>query len=193
MQNRGVAAASTRTVRRSLVLMLAGLSAGAGAIHLIAAPPHFAEIGDLAAGFMVAAAFQLAWIPACLAGPSRRATLVACLVNLGVVAAWALTRTVGLPAGSPEPVGLPDGASVVFEVLLIAGLLAHRLDLDLAVSRRPMSRTLASVAVVPVIGLVILVSALSAVAIATGQDHGAAADAHADAGHAADQGGPLLP
>ena len=169
-------AAATPSVRRSLVLVMAGLSAGAAVIHLVAAPSHYAEIGDLAAGFVAAAAFQAGWIRWCLAGPSKRTVLIGIAGNLAIVAAWAWTRTVGLPvgefAGAPEPVGYPDTASVVFELLLVAGLLVRHLGIDLALSRRAAVRTLASVAVVPVIGLVLVFTALATVAITTGLEHG---------------------
>ena len=82
----------------------------------------------------------------------------------------------GLPvgpfAGGPEPVGLPDGASVAFELLLVAGLVPIALGLDLGSSRRGLMREIAAIAIVPVIGLVLVVTSLATVAIATGLDHG---------------------
>ncbi|HLO35181.1 MAG TPA: hypothetical protein VK194_03830 [Candidatus Deferrimicrobium sp.] len=164
------------SVRRSLVMIMAGLSAGAAVIHLVAAPSHYREIGDLAAGFLVSAAFQALWIRWLLAGPSRRTMAIGIIGNLAIIAAWAWTRTIGLPvgelAGSPEPVGYPDAASVAFELLLVAGLAVRRLDLDLAISRWPAARTIASIAVVPVVGLVLVLTSLATVAVATGLDHG---------------------
>jgi len=156
---------------------MAGLSVGAAVIHLVAAPRHFEEIGDLAAGFLISAAFQAWWAVACLAGPSKRTVTIGAIGNLAIVLAWLYTRTIGLPigefAGSAEPIGFPDGASVVFELLLVAGLLVRWRGIDLAVSRRAAARTIASVAVVPVIGLVIVLTSLATLATATGLDHGA--------------------
>lgn len=166
----------TPSVERSLVLMLAGLSGGAGIIHVVAAPGHFAEIGDLAGGFVAAALFQLLWIRWCLAGPSHRAVAVGIAGNVAIIGAWAWTRTVGLPfgelAGVAEPVGYPDAASVLFEVALIGGLFVRALGLDRALAGRAGVRTLASIAVVPTIGLVLVVTSLATLAIATGMDHG---------------------
>ena len=180
--------AAAADVRRSLVLILAGLSAGAAVIHLAAAPSHYREIGDLAAGFVISAAFQGVWIRWCLAGPSRRTIAIGVVGNLAIVAAWTWTRTVGLPvgefAGSPEPVGYPDAASVVFELLLVAGLVVRWLGLDVALSRRSVVRAIASVAVVPVVGLVLVLTSLATVAIASGLDHGMPAGQQA-AEHAA--------
>jgi hypothetical protein len=170
------AALEPPTIDRSVGLILAGLSAGAAVIHLVAAPGHYLELGDLGAGFLVAAALQGAWTRWCLAGPSRRTALAGILLNAAILGAWAWTRSVGLPvgpfAGGPEPIGLPDGASVVFELLLVAGLVPVALGLDLGASRRRLVRELAAIAIVPVIGLVLVVTSLATVAIATGLDHG---------------------
>jgi hypothetical protein len=173
------AVAATAAVRRTLVIIIAGLSAGAAAIHLVAAPSHYAEIGDLASGFVIAAAFQALWIRWCLAGPSRRTMAIGIAGNLAIVAAWSWTRTIGLPvgafAGSPEPIGYPDSASVAFEVLIVAGLAARWLDLDIALARRSAGRAIASVAVVPVVSLVLVLTSLATLAIVQGLDHGAPA------------------
>ncbi len=162
---------------RSLALILAGLSGGAAVIHLAAAPSHYAELGDLGAGFLVSAAFQAWWALRCLSGPSRRAIDLGIVVNLGIIAAWAWTRTASLPigefAGRAEPIGFPDGASVAFELLLVALLVAQRLGVRLGLARRAGGRSLAAVAVVPVLGLVLLLTSLATVAIADGLDHGA--------------------
>jgi hypothetical protein len=169
------AAVEPLTVDRSISLMLAGLSAGAAVIHLVAAPTHYLELGDLGAGFLIAAALQGAWIRPCLAGPSRRTALAGIALNGALVVAWAWSRSVGLPvgpfAGGPEPIGLPDGASVVFELILMTGLSPIALGPDLRASRR-IVRELAAIAIVPVVGLVFVVTSLATVAIATGLDHG---------------------
>src|SRR4029078_12456880 len=95
------------------------------------------------------AAFQAWWAVRCLGGPSRRVIDLGIVVNLGIVAAWAWTRTVGLPirevSGPPEPIGLPDGASVVFELLLVALLVARRLGVDVRLEKRDGGRSLAAV------------------------------------------------
>lgn len=176
-------------VGRSVALILAGLSGGAAVIHLAAAPSHYEEIGDLASGFVVAAIFQAAWIRWCLAGPSHRTAWIGIAGNLVIVAAWAWTRTVGLPigelAGVPEPVGYPDAASVVFELILVAGLAARVAGVGAAIERRIDLRTVAAIAVVPVVGLVLVLTSLATVAIAGGMEHGPAGAPHAMAEHVA--------
>lgn len=192
--DRPVVGATDEPVDRSLLRIVAALSLGAGAIHLVAAPHHFDEIGDLAAGFLVSGVFQVAWARAALRGTSRRMVLLGIVVNLAIVAAWAFSRTVGLPVGlepwTPEAIGLPDASSTIFELLIAAGLAIRTLGLDrFALERSRAVRSMAAIAVVPVLGLVLLISSLATVAIAAGADHGdvhqasASAAAHAAAEH----------
>lgn len=172
---------------RPLAAILASLSAGAAAIHLAAAPHHVRELGDLGAGFLVAAVFQAAWAKLWLAGPSPRLALVGLVGNGAIVAGWALTRTLGLGViglgAASEPIGLPDGAATVFELLLLIGLLCFRTGLGGIVGRLRAVRELAPIAVVPVVGLVIVVASLSVAAIAMGLDHGLPAGVALPSGH----------
>jgi hypothetical protein len=165
-------------VERSTSAILAGLSLGSAAIHLAAAPSHYVELGDLGAGFLVAAVLQAAWARSIVGGSSRRTVAAGVAINAGIIVAWAVTRTVGLPVGPTpgiaEPVGLPDGASTVFELLLLVGLAIRWLDLDRRVGRRfSAARSLVAVTVVPVLGLVMLTASLASLAIVAGADHGA--------------------
>ena len=175
-------------VGRSIALILAALSGGAAVIHLAAAPGHYGEIGDLATGFLVAAVFQGVWARAVLGGLSRRTVAWGIAGNAALVVAWAYTRMIGLPigefAGRPEPVGVPDAASVAFELLLIAGLIVTGMGVHIGPTRRSAARTLASIAVVPVVGLVVVMTSLSTVAIASGMDHGMGSGVSADHDHA---------
>lgn len=172
---------------RSGALILAALSAGAAVIHLVAAPSHYLELGDLGAGFLVAAVLQAAWIRPCLAGPSRRAAVAAIAINGAIVLAWAWSRTAGLPvgpfAGGPEPVGFPDGAAVAFELLLVAGLVPIALGLEVGPPWRRLGREVSSIAIVPVVGLVLVLTSLATVAVAAGLDHGSGGG-HDRAAHA---------
>jgi hypothetical protein len=180
-------AEAVRSVRRSVGRIAATLSGGAAVIHLVAAPPHYAEIGDLAAGFVAAAALQGWWALRARGGLTLRLIDVGIAVNVAIVAAWAWTRSVGLPvgelAGGPEPIAFPDAVCTAFEVLLVGVLLVARSGLDAALVGRSWSRPAASIAVVPVLGLVLVLTTLSTVAIATGLDHGATGQA--TSGHAA--------
>jgi hypothetical protein len=170
--------ATPHPVERSTAVILAGLSLGAAAIHLVAAPSHYVELGDLGAGFLVAAVLQTAWARTILRGASRRAMATGIAINAAIVVLWAVTRTIGLPVGPTpaiaEQVGLPDGASTAFELLLLAGLAIRWLDLDRRVVRRFRgARSLVAVTVVPVLGLVMLTASLASLATVAGADHGA--------------------
>jgi hypothetical protein len=174
----GPSPAVAPSIERSTAAILATLSLGAAAIHLAAAPSHYVELGDLGAGFLVAAALQAAWARAILGGTSRRVVAWGIAINGTIAALWLLSRTAGLPigpsAGIPEPVGLPDGASTAFELLLLAGLAARALDLDRrVVDRFSAARPLLAVAIVPVLGLVMLTTSLASLAIVAGAEHGA--------------------
>lgn len=126
---------------------------------------------------------------ACLSGPSTRTRRLGIVVNAAIILVWAYTRTVGLPigefAGAPEPVGFPDAAAVVFELLLIAGLVDMQSRPFDAEPAHAAARTIASIAIVPVLGLTILATSLATVAIANGLDHGNTAGAPMHGSHPA--------
>ncbi len=174
---------ATASGRGLLGPTLAGLSLGAGVIHVAAAPHHYAEFGDLGAGFIAAGIFQVAWARQALRGfdgAASRALRIGLAGNLGIIAAWVVARTIGLPVGSVEAIGLPDGAATVFEALIVFGLggilvgpVRSRLA---ALSRIPAVASIASVAIVPLLGVVMLVTSLATIAIAAGADHGRPAD-----------------
>lgn len=182
--------------------IVAGLSLGAAVIHLVAAPSHFIELGDLGAGFLAAAVFQAAWARAALAGPSERTAAIGILGNAGIVAAWAWARTIGLPvgveAGRPEPVGLPDGAATVFEILIILTLATAWLGRRMAWAPRASGTQrraglVLSIAAVPILGLVAIATSLATLAVAAGSDHGPVAGgthASTETGPTSTPGGP---
>jgi len=166
-------------------VVVAALSLGAAVIHLAAAPPHLAELGALGAGFLVATAFQAGWAGAWLRRPSRALAWLGIAGSLAISAAWAWTRTIGLPVGpdafTPEQIGAPDAATTTFQ-LLIAGLLVLRgsgLGRRLAREVRG-ARSLATIAVVPAIGVVFLATTL-AVTVLAADDHDHRAGDNADA------------
>jgi len=168
-------------VRHSLTTMAVGLSAGAAVIHLVAAPDHYLELGDLGAGFLAAAAFQGWWAVRAHGDLSRRLVDLGIVVNLAIIAAWAWSRTVGLPVGpfvgGPEPVSFPDAVCTAFEAGLVGLLVVLRSGLDPVLAGRAWVRPAASIAVVPILGLVLVLTSMSTAAIADGLDHGGPAPA----------------
>ncbi len=169
--------APNEAVDRSLIQIVAGLSLGAAVIHLAAAPAHYAELGDVGAGFLVAGVFQAVWARAVLTSSTRRTAWVGIVGTLGIVAAWIVSRSVGLPVGAepwtPEAIGLPDGASTIFELLIVVGLTVRLVGIDrAAIATRASVRSIGAVAVIPALGLVLLTTSLATVAIAAGVEHG---------------------
>jgi hypothetical protein len=123
--------------RRTLPGQLALCSAAAATIHFAVVWPHWEEYAPFAVAFALTGAFQLAWAAVVLVRPARGVLLAGALVNLGVAAAWVLSRTVGMSVGpepwTPEAVGLADVAATVFELAIAGGSL-----LLLSPSARPL-------------------------------------------------------
>jgi hypothetical protein len=161
-----------------LVLLAATLSLAAAAIHFAFAPEHFAEYTSHGVFFLVSGGLQAGWAVLLLSSRSlqwRRALLSLGLLNVGVIAVWVVSRTVGIPASAgAEAVGFPDVLATVCEagivVLAAAALLGRPRDRDL---RRPVA-----------LGLSAVVGAAALVSL-TPRYAGAHADHAAHAGHAA--------
>jgi hypothetical protein len=109
---------------------IAVASFGAAAIHTAVAGSHLQEWGPAGIFLSVAAAAQ--WVVGLLvlAVPSRSVRDVAAAGSAGLIAVWAISRTVGLPLGSkpwtPETVGTADAVAVLFEVAVVIGALVAR-------------------------------------------------------------------
>lgn len=112
-----------------LPITIALLSFGAAAIHFGVSPDHFAEYTLYGVFFVALGWFQVLWGAAYLVGPAARLGLVGAAVNIGVVAVWIYSRTIGLPIGpnpgSTEVLGLADSISSSFEVLIAVGVVAQ--------------------------------------------------------------------
>src|SRR4051794_32106137 len=78
--------------------VLASLSFGAGAIHLVMVPPHAAESLRMGLAFAAAGWFQIAFGIVLLTRPNRSWLTVNIVANAVFIATWAVSRTVGLPA-----------------------------------------------------------------------------------------------
>jgi hypothetical protein len=113
---------------RAVVLYcLAILSAATAVIHFAVAGQHFREYW-LYGVFMLAAAWlQLAWAVTAVARPSRALLWAGVVLDAGVAAVYAVTRTAGdLVGPSPhtaEPVGFGDVLCTVIELAVAAGCL----------------------------------------------------------------------
>ena len=110
-----------RTVR--VVPLLLAFAAG---LHLAVLPSHLEEGAAVGGFFLLVAVAQLGAAVLVHRGTSPGMRAVIAAGNLGVVAVWVGSRTVGLglvgQGGGPEPVALLDLLSVVAELAAIAGL-----------------------------------------------------------------------
>ena len=147
-------------------------SLGAGVIHVMVAGDHYGV--SLVSGLSMSAVgwFQLIWPTLGLVAPRRSVDLAALWVNAGAIAAWAVSRTMGLPSpigdGGVEPAGALDLLATSLEMIVLAGvtaLLVGRARLAGAM----VSTRLASLAV-GAFGL--LVIALVTASLAGGVPHG---------------------
>jgi hypothetical protein len=156
--------------------LLAALLAGAALIHAAMVPSHLGESAVEGAGFVAAAWAQILLAVAVLLRPTRRVLLAVVVSSAALIAAWAISRTAGLPfgahAGHAESVSFVDGVCVALEVaaLLLAGALALGILRSGAAGR--------GLALVGAAGAVAL--ATTAIASPSARDH--AAGSHGDHG-----------
>jgi hypothetical protein len=103
----------------------AAASAGAGLVHAAAAGSHNDD-ATVAWLFAVTALLQLGWAALVVARPWTTLVAAGIVLNGACVAAWALSRTVGLvgPLAGVENVGAPDTIAAVLAALACASALA---------------------------------------------------------------------
>ncbi len=104
-----------------LRLLLGCLSAAAAVIHLAMVPAHAGESMVEGVAFAISGWIQVLLAVAIVARPSRRWLALAIVANLAFIAAWAVSRTVGLPIGTGgvESATVVDLTCVGFEVALV--------------------------------------------------------------------------
>lgn len=158
-------------------ILLASLSAGAGAVHLALVPSHAGSSVAEGIGFAAAGWAQLLLAAVVVARPGKRLLQASIALNLVLIAAWALSRTSGLPfgahAGHPETVGGIDLLTVAFEA--VGSIAAAVVMARPAVWQRLSAASVAAGAIVPAVALV---AATAAIASPSARDH--AASAHGD-------------
>ncbi|GAA4067594.1 hypothetical protein [Nonomuraea soli] len=107
--------------RASAPVALAVLSAGAGAVHFAVLADHFAMSVAHGAFFAAVGWAQLMWALAVLLRPGRALFLAGLAGNAAVAVVWALSRTIGLPPGRSEPLGVPDVLATLLELAVVSG------------------------------------------------------------------------
>ena len=118
----GVQPVRRRTSRTLLPLAVVSSAAAAG-VHAAMGPSHFEEGFLLGLFFAVSSMAQLAWASLALTSGGALLLRVGVLLNLGCVALWVVTRTLGLPFGlipGPEAVGGWDVATAIWELVVAA-------------------------------------------------------------------------
>ena len=183
-------------------ITLAAASIAAAVIHFALGPEHVEELGWLGLGFYLAGLLQLGWVGLAVAARARGASATAAAravipagiaINGSILAAWVVSRTVGLPAGAepwtPEAIGISDTITALLEGALILGLALawRRRATGLAPSPAPGTGGYPSlVGAAPILAL-ILVATVTAVgtphAHAEGADHDAGTMTQEPHGH----------
>ena len=113
--------------RTALPVAVTASTAAAGA-HAAVGPAHLEASFLVAAFFVVAPVTQLLWAALVLQRARRTFLVVGVAINSAFIALWAVTRTVGLPAGllpGVEPVGAWDVFTVVTEFALVTACVAQ--------------------------------------------------------------------
>jgi len=114
-------------VREILRMLLVFLSVAAALIHFAVIEQHFAEYWLYGAFFVAVGLFELVWAILVMAAPSRLLYSASAAVNALTVAAYVVTRTMGLLVGpaahETEKIGFGDLTASVFEVVLVVGSL----------------------------------------------------------------------
>lgn len=163
--------------------LAAVLSLTAGAVHFGYAPHHLSE--DWAHGwfFLLIAAYQCAFAVLIVARPRRWVWASAIIVNVGIIATWVVSRTVGLPFGPQalrsEVFSAPDIVSSVIEgIIILLSIVALAFPALLQrPSRERISLRFAALAigtVAVVLGAIMLTPTYTSAHEAAGHTHGAA-------------------
>jgi len=182
-----------RLISQSTWLAGAAASAGAGLIHLVLGPVHVAELGALGLGFYVSAGLQLGWAALAVAvvlglggrdpaRPLASLAITGVAINVAILAAWAVSRTAGLPAGeapwTPEAVGVSDAVASLFEAALVVGLVASLRGWRRSLPSRPGPMSAAGAVIA--IALISIGTVVALLPSEAGQTHGEG-QAHDDA------------
>ena len=138
-------------------VLLAVLSASAGAIHLAMVPSHWGESVAEGIGFAVCGWLQLGFAAVILTRPSRTLLGLGAALNGAAIAAWAVSRTAGLPfglhAGHAESAGFVDITCVVFEAVLVVACIALALRPRFGARRARTGMAVAGIASLGVLAL----------------------------------------
>jgi hypothetical protein len=170
-------------------LLLATLAIAAGVVHLAMAPIHADSSTAEAMGFTAAGWLQILLGVGLLFRPSSPVLIATMLLNAGVIVAYIISRTAGLPfgahSGEAESVEAIDLMVTIFEGVLVVGAGALLLRPDLAANlTSDRGFSLEAVAVSSAIPVIVLVATSVALADPDLAQHG-----HADGSLVTSTGG----
>ena len=114
-----------RDRRDILRIALAFLSVAAALVHFAVIEQHFTEYWVYGSFFVAVGMFELIWALLIMAVPSRLLYGASIVVNALTIAAYVITRTVGLLVGpsatETEKIGFGDLTTTAFEAVLVLG------------------------------------------------------------------------
>ena len=151
---------------------------GAAIIHFAYAPGHLDEEFSHGAFFLVTGWLGLALATGLVlrARPERVWLAATALVNLGIVAVWLVSRTVGVPGSEAEGVGFPDVTATVLELIAVVAALAL---LTGVLADRPLGRDRTPIFGLAGVGALATVTLVSmAVSPSFAGEHGAGGHGH---------------
>jgi len=179
------------TLERLAAFGTALLSLGAAGIHFAVLGSHFQEWWGYGVFFAVVASLQALWALPMVHSPGRWLYWAGALGNAAVIAAWAVTRTAGIPVGPSqgevEKAQFIDVLSVVFQALIVVVCVAMASQKQIAARRLPAGALWTATLVVAVAVMALTSASLVNWASADGATHGGvpAADGHSHGGQAA--------
>lgn len=116
-------AAKSGTWRSALVWVIAIVASVPAMIHFAVAGDHFQEYWAFGVFMLVVAWLQLAWVVGVVVRPTPRLLAAGAALNMAVIVAYVVTRTVGDVIGptpaAVEPVGLGDAVCTACEALVV--------------------------------------------------------------------------
>jgi len=180
------------TLERLAAFGTALLSLGAAGIHFAVLGSHFEEWWGYGVFFAVVASLQALWALPMVHSPGRWLYWAGAVGNAAVIAAWAVTRTAGIPIGPSEGevenAQFIDLLSVGFQALIVAVCVAMASQKQIATRRLPAAALWTATFVVAV-GVMALTSAslVDWASAAEGHAHGEAAAESDTHGEAADE------
>jgi hypothetical protein len=177
-------AALTRPRETYLRWSLAALSGACAVLHFAFMGSHFSEYWLYGLFFAVVGWLQLMWAVTVVVRPSRT-VIAAGVLNLIVVVAWALSRTVGVGVGphasTTEAATFPDVLATVAECLIAFGSLA--LVTRSRASRAAVHRPVLAAAGVGMLVVALAVGATVATTPRYAGGHGTSGHSHGPGGH----------